>query len=301
MDDFVNLHLHTEASLQDSVIRVGDLVKKVDEYGQSAIAVTDHSSVASWVDLSRECEGTDIKPIFGNEFYCCKTYEEKSRDRDHLVLLAMNHEGLVNIRRFQRVSVENFYYRPILSYQVIKELPHDGIYCTSACALGIIAKNILNNNIQGAIDYAAKFNSLFNGNFALELQFHPDFAEQAIINEKLVEISDKLEIPLTVSCDSHFVDESDRDLRRIVQAISWHKKYEEVEESLKSNCLGTSELINKFAIESGFHYMDVIPTAIKQTNKIANMCKAKLETPERRIPVFDKHNKLDELFEELDW
>jgi DNA polymerase-3 subunit alpha len=275
-------------------------VKKVDEYGQSAVAVTDHSSVASWVDLSRECEGTNIKPIFGNEFYCSKTYEEKSRDRDHLVLLAMNHDGLVNIRRFQRISVENFYYRPILSYETIEKLPHDGIYATSACALGTVAKNILDNNIQGAVDYAEKFNSLFDGNFALELQFHPDFKEQAIINEKLVEISDKLDIPLTVSCDSHFLDEDDRSLRRIIQSISWHKMYEDVEDSLQSNCLGNTELVKKFAIESGFYYLDVVEDAIMQTNKIASMCNAKLEIPERRIPVFDKHDELNDLFEVIE-
>jgi DNA polymerase-3 subunit alpha len=193
--------------------------------------------------------------------------------------------------------VENFYYRPILSYETIEEFPHDGIYCTSACALGTIAKNILDNNIQGAIDYAEKFNDLFDGNFALELQFHPDFKEQAIINEKLVEISDKLDIPLTVSCDSHFLDEDDRDLRRIVQAISWHKQYEDVKDSLQSNCLGNTELIKKFAIESGFLYLDVVEDAIMQTNKIASICNAELEISERRIPVFDKHDELDELFE----
>ena len=301
MDDFVNLHLHTEASLQDSVIRVPDLVKKVKEFEQSAVAVTDHSSVASWVTLSRECKDTNIKAIFGNEFYCSKSYEEKSRNRDHLVLLAMNHDGLVNIRRFQRIAVENFYYKPILSYETIEEFPHDGIYCASACALGVVAKNILNNNIQGAIDYAEYFNDLFDGNFALELQFHPDFAEQAIVNKKLVEISDKLDIPLMVSCDSHFLDENDRDLRRIVQAICWHKKYEDVEESLNSNCIGNSELVKKFAIESDFPYMDVVEDAIKQTNKIASMCNAELEEPERRIPVFDKRKELDELFEEIEW
>lgn len=301
MDNFVNLHVHTEASLQDSVIRVPDLVKKVEEYGQSAVAVTDHSSVASWVDLSRECKDTNVKPIFGNEFYCSKTYEEKSRDRDHLVLLAMDHNGLVNIRRFQRISVEHFYYKPILSYKIIEELPHDGIYCTSACALGVIAKNIRDDNIQGAIDYAEYFNTLFDGNVALELQFHPNFPDQAFINEGLVEIADKLDIPLTVSCDSHFVDEDDRDLRRIIQSISWHKPYEEIEDSLKSNCIGNSELVKKFAIESGFLYMDVVEDAIKQTNKIANMCNAVLETPKRRIPVFDKHDKLDELFEVIEW
>ena len=221
-------------------------------------------------------------------------YEEKSRDRDHLVLLAMNHNGLVNIRRFQRIAVEHFYYKPILSYETIEELSHDGIYCTSACALGTIAKNIRDENIQGAIDYAEYFNNLFDGNFALELQFHPDFADQAIINEKLVEISDKLDIPLTVLYYYY------RDLRRIVQAISWHKSYEEIEESLKSNCIGNSELVKHFAIESDFPYMHVVGDAIKQTNKIAGMCNAELEVPERRIPVFDKHDELDSLFEVIE-
>ena len=32
MDSFVNLHLHSDASLGDSIIKVPDLVKKLDEY-----------------------------------------------------------------------------------------------------------------------------------------------------------------------------------------------------------------------------------------------------------------------------
>jgi predicted nuclease with TOPRIM domain len=102
-------------------------------------------------------------------------------------------------------------------------------------------------------------------------------------------------------CGEALIDESDRDLRRIVQAISWHKQYEDVKDSLQSNCLGNTELIKKFAIESGFLYLDVVEDAIMQTNKIASLCNAELETPERRIPIFDKHDKLDELFEVIEW
>lgn len=302
MDNFVNLHVHTSASLQDSIIRPSDLIDKVMEYNQSAIAVTDHSSVASWIEINNLCQDTPVKPIFGNEFYCIPEYN-KTRRRDHLVLLAMNQEGLVNIRRLQRIAVENAYYKPLLSYQLLEELPHDGIYCTSACSLSTISKCILKGNLESAGEYCEYFNSIFDGNFALELQFHPDYSDQSIINDGLVHLSDKYDIPLTVSCDCHFLDETDRPVRKMVQAISWRKKWNDdsLFDSLKSNCVGNSDLIMSFAMDSSFQYMHVVQQAIKQTNKIASKCNAKIEEPERRIPVFDKYDEFNELMSCQEW
>lgn len=303
MDKFVNLHVHSVASLQDSVIKISDLVSTVGKYGQSAVAVTDHSSCASWVELNNECKNTDIKPIFGNEFYCWPEGIEKSKNRDHLVMLAMNQEGLVNIRRFQRLAVENSYYKPILRYEFLHQYPTNGIYCTSACSLSSISKAILNNDIEQAINYAEFFNEIFDGNFSLECQFHPDYDDQNIINEALVIISDKTGIPLTVSCDSHFVDNNNRDLRKIIQCIAWKKKYDDpnMHDSLISNCIGNSDLIMEFAIKSKFSYMHTVQNMIKQTNKIATVCNAQLEEPERRTPNFDKYDEFNKLFEEVIW
>lgn len=302
MDNFVNLHVHTSASLQDSIIRPSDLVDKVVEYQQSAVAVTDHSSVASWIEFNKLCQDMSIKPIFGNEFYCIPKYQ-KSRRRDHLVMLAMNNEGLINIRRLQRIAVENAYYKPLLSYELLKELPHDGIYCTSACSLSSISKCILSDNFESAGMYCELFNDIFDGNFALELQFHPDYKDQTKINNGLVELSDKYDIPLTVSCDCHFLDEQDRELRKIVQAISWNKKWNDnsLFDSLKSNCVGNSDLVIRFAMDSNFQYMHVVQPAIKQTQKIAKQCNAQLEEPERRIPVFDKYDEFNQLMQCQEW
>lgn len=305
MDDFVNLHVHTYASLQDSIISPVDLVNQVIEYGQNAVAVTDHASVASWIALNNACMDNNIskvKPIFGNEFYCIPEYN-KSRRRDHLVLLAMNNEGLINIRRMQRIAVENSYYKPLLSYKKIEELPHDGIYCTSACSLSSISKCILNDNLDSAGDFCEYFNDIFNGNFALELQFHPDYEDQSKINHALVELSDKYDIPLTVSCDSHFLNENDKPVRKIIQAIAWKKKINDsnLYDSLKSNCVGNSDLVKQFAIESSFQYMHVVQKAIKQTNKIASLCNAELEEPQRRIPIFDKYDEFSQLMQMQEW
>ena len=86
----------------------------------------------------------NIKPIFGNEFYCRDSYDgPKTRDRDHLVMLAMTDKGLTNIRRLQRIAVEHFYYKPILSYECLHQYDIEDIYVTSACSLGSIAKAIL--------------------------------------------------------------------------------------------------------------------------------------------------------------
>ena len=298
--DFVNLHLHSMYSIQDSVIKIPKLAMKLKEYNQKACAITDHSSCAGWIEFDQVMQDNEIKPIFGNEFYCRDSYNEtKTRDRYHLVMLAMNQEGLENIRRFQRIAVENFYYKPILSYECLQKYPTDGIYCTSACSLGSVAKNILADNIDKAEDYILFFDNVFNHNFSLELQFHPLYDDQKIINKELVVLSDNYGIPLTVSCDSHFVDKTDKNLRRIVQSISWHKKLADVNDSMDSNCVGSADIIRNNAIQSGFEDMQVVNNALKQTYVIANRCDATIQDRSDKIPTFTKHNEFNEIFSKI--
>ena len=298
--DFVNLHLHSMYSVQDSIIKIPDLAKKLNEYKQTACAITDHSSCAGWIEFNNVMRSNNIKPIFGNEFYCTDSYDSsKTRDRDHLVMLAMNNEGLTNIRRFQRIAVEHFYYKPILSYECLKEYPTDGIYCTSACSLGSIAKNILNNNFDKAEDYLLFFDAVFDHNFSLELQFHPLYTEQKLINNELVSLSESYGVPLMVSCDSHFIDDTNKFTRKIVQAISWHKHLNEVADSMDSNAVGFPQMIRDNAVNSGFKHPDIVEKALKQTYVIANQCDAQIENDSNKIPVFDKHNEFDKIFKEV--
>ena len=298
--DFVNLHLHSMYSIQDSVIKIPKLAMKLNEYGQSACAITDHSSCAGWIEFDQVMQENQIKPIFGNEFYCRDSYDEpKTRDRDHLVMLAMNQQGLENIRRFQRIAVENFYYKPILSYECLQKYPTDGIYCTSACSLGSIAKNILEDNIEKAEEYVLFFDEVFNHHFSLELQFHPLYDDQKIINDALIPLSENYGIPLTVSCDSHFIDKTDKNLRRIVQSISWHKKLSEVNDSMDSNSVGCAQNIRNYAEQSGFDDMNIVNKALEQTYVIANRCNASIDDTSNKIPTFTKHTEFDEIFREI--
>ena len=296
-DLFINLHCHTLYSKQDSIIKIDELADKVKSFGQEACAVTDHSSTAAYYYFKQEAERVGIKPIYGNEFYMNQNDHLKSRNRDHLVCLAMTDEGLKNINRLQDIAVRHHYYKPILPYDYLPDCS-DGIYATSACSLGAIAKLLYNDNIDQAWDCCDWFMEVFNENFSLELQIHPDYKEQIKINDGLIRLHDLTGIPLTVATDAHFLDENYRDTRRIVQAISWKKQYDEVNDSLKSNCVGSTDLIMGFAQELDMD-LNIISRAIKQTNKIAALCNADLCNSDRKVPIFEKYEEFDRLFDEV--
>ncbi len=300
MNNFKNLHLHTEYSLNDSVIKIPELIKILKKYNQDACAITDHASCAGWIEFDTECRNNNIKPIFGNEFYCQPNYEEKTKERDHLILLAKTDQGVKRIRELQRIAVENFYYKPMLSYETLLENT-EGLYCTSACSLGTVAKLILQDKYEEALNFASKFYEAFNKDFSLELQMHPDYKEQYTINEGIVTLHDETGIPLTISTDAHFLDEENKDLRRVVQAAAWHKLYNDLEDSLSSNCVGNNDIVMQNAIASEFEDTNLINKAMSQTSKIAEICNGKLPEPERAIPVFDKYSQYEELLAQQLW
>ena len=53
MPDFVHLHLHTEYSLLDGACRIRDIMERVKETGQKAVAITDLGVMYGVIDFYR--------------------------------------------------------------------------------------------------------------------------------------------------------------------------------------------------------------------------------------------------------
>lgn len=156
-DKYCNLHVHSDCSIGDSIIKIPDLVQKIKEYGQEYCAITDHSSLMNHYAFQQECSKNNVKFLLGNELYCKKDYSKPdNRDRYHLVLIAMNQKGLENIRKIQRISVsDHFYYKPLTPHPLIFENT-EGILCSTACALSYINNQFLRGNDEEAYDFFAK-------------------------------------------------------------------------------------------------------------------------------------------------
>ena len=302
-DNFVNLHLHSEASVGDSVIKIPQLIQQVGEYQQDYVAVTDHGSVANWYSLQKSCEGTNIKPLYGNEFYCKTTLDKpKDQTRYHIVCIAMSPKGAENINRMQGISLSHKYYKPLLPHQVLMTYTED-VFISTACSLSYINQQLWNGNKDVAYDF---FNALLDtfgkDNVAIELQYHPTLMLdgrywQNELNNELIEMYDNTDAKWIINTfDSHCLLDKDRMLRRVLMHKNWKKPIDEINETLKSNVLGNTELSYQFDHESGIEDDNLIQKCIDNTHKIAEKCYFDMPKHKRVIPHFDKHKEFKQIF-----
>ena len=144
--NFVHLHVHSEYSLLDGAARIDSLVKKAQQLGMRAVAVTDHGNMYGAVTFFDACVSLDeayykehgkpiVKPILGCEFYVCKdlTKKEGREKLNHLVLLVKNEQGYKNISKLNAIAFrDGFHFKPRIDYSVLEKYS-EGLVCLSAC------------------------------------------------------------------------------------------------------------------------------------------------------------------------
>lgn len=101
---FVHLHLHTEYSLVDSVVRITSegegqlgLMDAVARAGMPAVGLTDQSNLFAMVKFYRAAQSAGIKPIIGVDLLVRELGERIEPTR--LVLFCQNDIGYKNLTR----------------------------------------------------------------------------------------------------------------------------------------------------------------------------------------------------------
>ena len=163
--DFVHLHIHTEYSLLDGACRIDQLMDRVKECGQNAVAITDHGVMYGCVQFYKAAQKAGIKPIIGCEVYVAtRTRFDKVNKIDgnnHLILLCKNEMGYKNlIKMVSAAFVEGFYSKPRVDKQLLEQY-HEGLICLSACLAGEIPQAILAGDYERAKSTALWYQDLF--------------------------------------------------------------------------------------------------------------------------------------------
>ncbi len=65
--EFVHLHMHTNYSLLDGLIRIEDAIAKAREFKIPALAITDHGNLFGAMQFYATGINNGIKPIIGCE------------------------------------------------------------------------------------------------------------------------------------------------------------------------------------------------------------------------------------------
>ena len=286
MTDFVHLHLHTEYSLLDGACKVDDLVEHCVKTGVDTVALTDHGNMYASLYFAEQCKKHHIKSIIGCEFYVVDDYKSRiDQHADHLILLAKNKAGYINLVQLDSLAfVDGYYYRPRIDYTVLKEHT-DGVICLSACLAGRVARLLLAGEYEKAKEFVRYMKGLFGEDFYLEIQDH-GLPEQKQILPLIVKLARETDVQLVATNDVHYLHKEDWEMQDVLMCIQMKKTLDDPAR-MKMN---SHELYFKSGDEMAVLFPG-LPEAISNTRVIANKV-SDTDTPfmlkDNGDPVYDK-------------
>ncbi len=279
MTEFQHLHVHSHYSLLDGLAQLKPLVQAFKKRGFKAATLTDYGSMYGAIEFYEICQAEEIKPIIGFEAYVAPRTRfdvDPILDKElyHLVLIAENYDGYRNLMKISSAGhLEGAMGgKPRIDRGVLAKYSKN-VFCLSGCARGEVPSLIKSGRMDDAKKVALAYKEIFGPeHYYLELQDHPMIEGQVDINVKLIQLGKELDIPLVVTRDVHYLDQTDAEAGDILTCIRDGVKvgmgnredYRQVDRSLNTGA----------DIASRFRH---VPEAIANTVKIADRIDLKIE------------------------
>ena len=283
---FVHLHVHTEYSLLDGACRISGMMDRVKELGQTAVAITDHGVMYGCIDFYKAAKAAGVKPIIGCEVYLARrTLADRVHKIDddpyHLVLLCENNKGYENLCLLvSEAFTSGFYGKPRVDMALLEKY-HEGLIALSACLGGPIPQCLLEENYEGALDYARKLSAIFGPDrFYLELQDH-GIEEQIPVNQGILRLARETGLPLVVTNDAHYLRREDAQMQDVLLCVQTGRTVDEPDRMKFET--------EEFYLKSEEELRQLFPNcdeAFENTAKIADMCNVEFVFNQYHLPSF---------------
>ena len=283
---FVHLHVHSEYSLLDGACRIRDMMERVKELGQTAIALTDHGVMYGCIDFYKAAKAAGIKPIIGCEVYVARRGMEDrihgiDNDSYHLVLLCENEIGYKNLCLLvSEAFSRGFYGRPRVDLDLLRQ-HHEGLIALSACLAGAVPRYLLEEDYEGAKQYALTLSEIFGPeHFYLELQDH-NIPEQRPVNQGVMRLARELGLPLVVTNDAHYLRKEDAKTQDVLLCVQTGKTVDDPNRMKFQT--------EEFYLKSEEELRSLFPNcdeAFENTAKIAERCNLEFVFNQYHLPSF---------------
>lgn len=275
MSNYVAYHVHTMDSLLDSCTSYKEYIDKAVELDQKAICFTEHGNMYHWYKKYEYCKEKGIKFLYGIECYMTETHEEKIRDNYHVILIAKNHDGFVELNRLvsETTKGNHRYYKPRISFDEFLDISNNIIKISACLASPIFQfpRRIIKEEKEG-IDVSArkeKFSRVLKHYDYYEIQYH--YGEQIEYNKVLFELSKQNHIPLIAGTDTHSINNYKADCRIMLKYGKTDGDWGDGENSFDLTYKTYDELVNAFKSQDALPE-SVYLEAIDNTNKMADSC-----------------------------
>jgi DNA polymerase-3 subunit alpha len=204
---FIHLRLHSEFSIVDGIVRIGDAVEAAKRDGMPALALTDLNNIFGLVKFYLATRSKGLKPILGCDVFV--TNEEEREQPYRLLLLCQSHAGYLRLcDLLTRAYLENQNRgRPEIRREWLQG-GTEGLIALSGAHLGEVGTTLLNGNLESARTLAQEYAGLFPSRFYLEVQ-RCGYAREEVHIRETVRLAAELALPVVATHAVQFLTVDD--------------------------------------------------------------------------------------------
>lgn len=212
----------------------------------------------------------------------------------HIILLAKNETGRVNLYRLVSESHITYYARRPRIPKSLLQKYREGLIIGSACESGEVFQAILSGADDAEISRLVRFydyleiQPIGNNRFMLRSdKYSPNNDEDLMdLNRRIVQLGEQFSKPVVATCDVHFLNPEDSIYRTIIMA---GKGFDDAEDQAPLFLRTTEEMLREFEYLGSEKAEEVV---IENTNLIADMCeKIDPVRPDKCPPVIPDSDK----------
>jgi DNA polymerase-3 subunit alpha len=321
--DFVHLHNHSQFSILQSTISIGNLVGVAAKNNMNAVAITDHANMMGAFHFVKEVgnhnksvkakneeaiakgetpTAKEIIPIVGCEFYVCDDHTNKSQ-KDYgyqIVMLAKNKNGYHNMAKMSSIAyTDGFYYVPRIDRKVIEQYKDDIIVLTGNL-YGEVPSKVLNVGERQAEEALLWWKEMFGEDLYVELMRHGQEDEDRV-NPVLINLARKHQVKLIASNNTYYVAQADANAHDILLCVKDGEKQATPIGRGRGYRYGlpNQEYYFKSSDEMKSLFKDV-PEAIINTQEVVNKIEPFVLARDVLLPKFDIPEEFQHEEDELD-
>lgn len=280
MPSFVHLRTHTEYSVVDGTLRVGDVVAAAAKDGQPALAITDLANLYGAIKFYNAARGKGVQPLLGADVWL--DADSPDRPASRLLLLIQDRRGYLNLSELlahawtQNVQRGN---QACVPWSLL-EAKSGGLIALSGFESGAVGQALLTGDATRAGQVAQRLAAIFPQRFYLELQRAGRAQDEALVRAT-VPLAAELGLPVVATHPIQFLEPDDFEAHEARVCIA------------EGETLTNPRRVKRFTREQHFKTAEQmralfadIPSAIDNTLAIARRCALTLVLGKPQLPDF---------------
>ena len=274
---FFHLRLHSEFSINDGLVTISSLIKKLKHFGMPAVAITDFANLFALIKFYSAAIKSGIKPVCG----CDVLVENCDGVRSKIVLLASSNTGYLNLTSLiSGIYTDASDTRETVISQSKLNKHTEGLIALSGAQYSDVGVALMEGNLEQAEKYLQVWKTMFPNAFYLEVQRLGKVGEEQYL-AGLIELAIESKTPVVATNDVRFISQDDFEAHEVRVCINEGRTLDDPRRTRNF----TAQQYLKSSSEMSQLFCD-LPAAIANTVEIIKRCNLELKLGTPHLPRY---------------